>query len=336
MKSTLHYNKLKARVNSPGFPFKKVLYLDNLFLNDLAESYITDRNLKNKDEIFNYLVNTRNYIRENELEIYTEIQYEMDKLNQQRLLYSVLDSQFISEDFGLATIGVVSVLLFLLHSLFDSFDHTLAKLFSSLQKIHNGIRTDLKNSDFNKLSKQHAERYQIVEKMLDDSYSNCSKMCGVPNLNNISKENVTNYMRALFEPNTEYKFLNPRHEREANCLVSCYLDYITSAIAELTLLYKQCLQKTGESVPKSDVDILKIIAPVGSKCSELRKDVNDLRGEFDDFLKHLYKNNPRLYSEWVSILNSKIDNAMSNKKPINYAPMYLFDSYPVSRQNLGL
>lgn len=312
--------------------------MDNLFLNEIAESYIIDRELKkNKNEIFDYLVNTRNYIRENELEIYTEIQYEMDKLKQQQLLYSVLDSQFISEDLGFTTVGIVSILLFLLHSVFDNFDHVLAKLFSRLLKLHNNIRNDLRNSGINKLSKAHAERYQLVEKLLDDSYSNCSKMCGVPNLNNISKEDITNYMRVLFEPNVEYKFVNPRHEREANCLVSCYLDYITSTIAELTLLYKQCLQKTGEVVSKTDVDILKTIAPVGSRCSELRDDANNLRKEFDDFLKYLYKNSPRLYSEWISILSIKIDNAMMNKKPVNYAPMYLSsNNQPLIRQNLGM
>ncbi len=308
--------------------------MDNIFLEEISNSYLIDRNIKDKTRVFNYLINTRNYIRETNLEIYEEIQYKMSKLNQQKLFYALLDD-VIQEDM-LFSIGVASILAVIIHKLFNGFDKTLAKLFSKLHQINNGIREDLKNSTINQFSKEHAERYQIVEKILDSNLSNCTKICGVNDIRSINKENITGYMKVLFNTNENYNFVTPRHDKEANCLVSCYLDYTTSTIAELNLLYSQCLHKTGEINNRVENTLTKSIAPVGTKCEQLRKDLNDLKKEFDDFLKYLYKHAPRLYSTWIDILNTKINNSLSNKTITNYAPLYSSSQTSTNRQNLGV
>jgi hypothetical protein len=309
--------------------------MDNIFLKEIAESYSIDRDLPNtQDQAFNYLINTRTHLKTNFPEIYEDIQYSTSKLNQQKLFYSLLDDALLTEDFGMtAGIGVATALGILIYKLFDSFDHALAKIFISMQKMHTEIRENLKSSSLNTFSKENAERYQIVEKLLDDNYSNCSKMCGVKDLKNVNKEDMTNYMRVLFNPGEDYKFLGPRHASEANCLVGCYLDFITSTIAELNLLYNQCLIKTGE-ISKDSVTT-RATAPVGSKCNQLRKDTNSLKKEFDDFLDHLYKNNPRMHSTWVSILNKKIEDVTAGKRITTYGPTQV-NSDLQYRQSLGL
>jgi len=303
--------------------------MDNIFLKEITEGYLVDRNLSDskRNEIFNYLVNTRNFIRETETEIYEEIQYGMSRLSQQKLFSSILDEIYLEE--SLLLIGAIGAGLITLYKLFDGFDHVLAKLFASTQKIHDSIRDDLKNSDLNQFSKSQSNRYKIVSKLLDSNFSNCSSMCGVNDLNKISKEEITNYMRVMFEPEKDYKWVGPKHAKNANCLISCYLDYISGSIAELNLLYKQCLQKTGEPISQFDNELTHKIMPLGNKCEQLRKDLNDLRKEFDDFLKHLYKNNPRVYSFWVDVLNTKISDAGANKKVTNYTPKYLSLDSPI-------
>lgn len=309
--------------------------MDNIFLKEISESYSIDRVFPNANNLaFDYLLNTRKYLKDNFPEIYEDIQYNTTKLNQQRLFYSLLDDALLTEDFGLtATIGTITAIGFILNRMFDTFDHLLSKLFLSVQQKHNDIRENLKSSNLNNFSKDNAERYQIVEKLLDTNYSNCSKMCGVKDLQSINKEDMSNYMRALFSPGEDHKFLGPRHASEANCLVGCYLDFITSTIAELSLLYNQCLQKTGEV--SRDPMTTRATVPIGSKCEQLRKDVNDLKSEFDKFLKHLYKNNPRTHTTWVEILQKKIEDANAGKRITTYGPLQV-QSDLQTRQHLGL
>lgn len=309
--------------------------MDNIFLKDIVESYEIDRNLKNiKDKAFNYLVNTRKYIKETQVEIYEDIQYNSSKLTQQRLFYSLLDEVMLTEDLGLVSGGALFLAsTYILNKLFSSTDQKLQNFFTSLQKIHLDIRKSLKDSSVNKSSENYADRYQLVEKILDSRYSNCTKMCGVKDLENASKNDIANYMRVLFSPGEEHPTLMPRHAQEANCLISCYLDYITSAIAELNLLYNQCMQKTGEI--SKDPGITKVIVPLGTKCDQLRKDVDDLKSEFNKFLKYLYKNNPRLYSLWTNLLITKLDDAQNNKKVTNYAP-HITDMNNPTKLSLGL
>lgn len=308
--------------------------MDNIFLKEIAESYEIDKDLQNKQEFaFNYLINTRTYLKDNYPEIYEDINYNTSKLNQQRLFYSLLDD-VVTED--IATIfGTVATVMALtgLYNLFDKTDHYLARLFTSMQGIHNKVRKYLKNTEINKFSKDNAERYQIVEKMLDSQYSNCYKMCGTESSEKIDKDTQSGYFKALFEPNERHKLLGPKEASEAHCLVGCYLDFMTSSIAELNLLYKQCMQKTGEL--SRDPDVTKATVPIGSQCDQLRQDVNELKSEFDKFLKHLYKNNPRTHTTWVEILNKKTEDALAGKRITTYGPLQV-QSDLQTRQHLGL
>lgn len=308
--------------------------MDNIFLKEIAESYEIDKDLQNKQEVvFNYLVNTRSYLKDNYPEIYEDINYNTSKLNQQKLFYSLLDD-VVTEDLGLiAGTALVAGFIVLLHNLFDSIDHKLAQLYTGVQKAHNDIRQYLKDSNTNKFSKDNAERYQIVEKLIDTQYSNCSKMCGTSDLEHTNKETLTNYMRTLFQPNETHKFLGPKEASDAQCLVGCYLDFMTSSIAELNLLYKQCMQKTGEL--SREPDVMKATVPIGSQCDQLRQDTNELKTEFDRFLKHLYKNNPRSHATWVEILNKKTEDALAGKRITTYGPLQV-QSDLQTRQHLGL
>ena len=308
--------------------------MDNIFLKEIAESYEIDKDLQNKQEVvFNYLVNTRSYLKDNYPEIYEDINYNTSKLNQQKLFYSLLDD-VVTEDIS-TILGTVATVMALtgLYNLFDKTDHYLAGLFTSMQTIHNRLRNYLKDSKTNKFSKDNAERYQIVDKMLDSQYSNCYKMCGTEDSTKIGKDDRTGYMKALFQPGERHRLLGPKEAADAQCLVGCYLDFMTSSIAELNLLYKQCMQKTGEL--SREPDVMKATVPIGSQCDQLRQDTNELKTEFDRFLKHLYKNNPRSHATWVEILNKKTEDALAGKRITTYGPLQV-QSDLQTRQHLGL
>jgi hypothetical protein len=315
--------------------------MDNIFLQEISETYLNDRDIKvNKDEIFHYLVNTRKYLKENDMEIYETIQYDYSKLKQQKLFYRLLDEKYdLVEEFdlvtGTAATGLGIAAIWLIHKLFDEYDHFLSKLFGSLHKLHVSIRERIKKSRPLEYSKEKAERFEIVSKMLDGEYSTCAQSCGVTiDPRKLDSEQIDLYMHALFNPTEDKKFLGPKHAADAQCIVGCYLDYITGAIAELNLLYRQCLNKTGENNTLNNNPTTQYQVPIGSGCDQLRQDINDLKKEFDKFIKHLYKDNPRLKATWINILNQKIDEAVAGKKITSYGPMSV--NIDMQKQYIGL
>ena len=133
-------------------------------------------------------------------------------------------------------------------------------------------------------------------------------------------------MAVLFDSNTsKFKYSKDDMQNEQMCTLTCVLDYLSTAIAQLSLIYDRCLTSTGEKNPEINKTVASIV-PIGSECQALNKDLAECIKNFNLILSRVYDNNPRIKSTWLDILDDKINAVKNNKKISNYGPLSMSQS----------
>ena len=171
-----------------------------------------------------------------------------------------------------------------------------------------------------KMHKELVDRYEIIQTMMDSNYSQCRTMCS-PNTATPTQKDILKSMANLFNANTnKYKYSRTETMSDDICALTCVLDYLSSAIAQISLIYGRCLTDTGEKGLEMNRTIATII-PIGSECKALREDLYELVKKFNLIVSRVYHDNPRVQSTWTNILDQKIVDAKNNKKITNYGPL---------------
>lgn len=304
--------------------------MDNVFLQAVAESYASDRRLKEvtSNQIFEDLLNFRTNIREPDAEFnfIFEVLEDQGELAKVDILYQFLDTKYCQEDAlllpGLIAAGVAGIA-----GLYKAgvLDRPIASLFGHyIATLHN-IKKRLANTKFFKAHKELSERYAIVEKIMDSNYSQCHQMCA-PGTADPQPKDVLKSMAVLFDSNTsKFQYSKNDMQNEQMCTLTCVLDYLSTAIAQLSLIYDRCLTSTGEKNPEINKTVASIV-PIGSECSALRDDLAECIKNFNLILSRVYDNNPRIRATWVDILDKKISDVRNNKKISNYGALSMNQS----------
>jgi hypothetical protein len=306
--------------------------LDNIFLENVAETYLTDRQIKNIDskQVFEDLINFRNNIRipESDFNFINDILLEEESvLNRVELLYEFLDFKYLEESLTailLASGAGLTALAYAVGLLDKPITILLGQYLLHVRKLKKWIV----NTKLFKSQSELNDRYKIVEKLMDSNYSQCSILCGSPNIKD--PFTIVKTMNSLFnsDETQHHQYIKNDTLPQDLCLLSCVLDYLSTAIAQLNLIYDRCLSNTGEKPNKLSSGTNRVIMPIGSECKALADDLNDCVKDFNLILDRVYHNNPRTKATWIDILNQKIDDVKSNKKITNYGPLAIDTSSP--------
>jgi hypothetical protein len=311
--------------------------MDNIFLEALIDDYISDKNIKDfsRDDIRTLVFELRKLIRSEEF--LAQIFETKDQVNLQRLLYTTLDQCLYEIDFdaigekiinattrgyeigipGLVG-GFATIVALYLVRILGSTITEIPVITSALNTSVVNLRKWIANSDISKWSENKMDQEQIVLNLLDKKLSNCTKVCNVE-VDDSKYFNLqrTTFSKLLFKPK-ETK-ATPEQIEQVKCLASCYLDYVTSLIAETKHLYAKCLEKTTN--PVIDLPSVRNIAPLNNSCDALRKDLDSSIKELNIFIKHVYKDEPRMAATWLDLLNKKIEAVKFNRKITDYGPI---------------
>lgn len=303
--------------------------MDNIFLENVSQSYILDKELKTitVNEIFNDLINLRTNIRdeESDFNFINDILNEQNNLTKIELLYGLLDTKYCKEDLtdiltstpGLISMGVAGIAALYKGGILD---RPIASLFGNyIATLHNIKKYVVKTKLF-KMHKEMVERYNIVETIMDSNYSQCYTMCS-PDADKPEKNDILKSMAVLFDSGTnKFKYDKSDMQSTQMCTLTCVLDYLSSAVAQISLIYDRCLTDTGERNPQLNRTIATIM-PIGSECKALREDLNELMKKFNLIVGRVYHDNPRITATWQNILEKKISDVKSNRKITNYGPL---------------
>jgi len=294
--------------------------MNNEFLSDITTSYLKDRSLSKEkyNELYEYILDLRKLVRISNPILYNEL-LEESKLYQQRIIYRLFDSheniceeELLNEDLGIVTGGIALAALMggIIIGMYE--DNILSHAFRAFLSSISTLKQKFLSAKWVKFLGEKVKQHEVILSMLDEEYSNCAKKCG------IDVKQKTTFWETL---RTKSNYNTFDTTDKSDCAITCTLDFLTSAYAELTKVYKICLQKTGEDLSTVDLtdDPLSAI-PTGSGCQEIRDELDESYKNFKKMIDILFKENPQLKSMWINIMNQKVKDSLSGKVNKHYSP----------------
>jgi hypothetical protein len=112
--------------------------------------------------------------------------------------------------------------------------------------------------------------------------------------------------------------LSDRIRGEVECLVDCFMDYITSIYAELASTYIKCLENSGNRRNKQldEYSFTFILnQPVDENCSSLYNEIVETYASFNNALSIVFRNNAADVKKWTGILDEKLAKAVGRGVP---------------------
>lgn len=303
--------------------------MDNIFLETVAETYLLDKQIKNinVNQVFESLINFRNNIRvsDSDFNFIYEIIQDQNDVHKVEVLYDFLDLKYQQENLAeifidnpWKVVGLLTALLGMTYAA-GGLDKSLVTLLGKYIQFITNLKKRIVKTNLYKMHKEVIDRYKIVEQLMDHNYSQCSVLCDSPKPENVNSKAIMKTLTSLF--NSEgVQYSNNKQLSQDMCLLTCVLDYLSTSIAQLNLIYERCLSNTGEK----DIGLNKTvtsIAPIGSECKSLREDLDTCIKDFNKIIDRVYYNNPRVKSTWIEILDKKIQDVKSNRKITSYGPI---------------
>lgn len=275
-------------------------------------AYLIDRELDNsKFEEFNdYMIESMNYMKENYECAYVTVHNEMSKIQQQRYIYNVLDNKDLELSEESVLLGLPEIILLIVLSTvgLHQYGHKPLKAATSWF-----IKTYYDFHKFLKL-KDWFKEHEVVNRILDSNFSDCSKKAGFD-------ESHSKLDKMIALKPKPIKFLNITNVAvdlslediaRGEGLRDCYLDYMVSAIASVSVIYVKCIEDTGEVKQQVSTDhgmgaLLNF--PTGEGCQVLYDQLKDLHNAFSDTLDVFFKDDSRERRNWSIKLDEKVRGA---------------------------
>lgn len=281
--------------------------MDYPFIDKIIKSYISDTN----DDEKNFICYQK-LIRE-DIEKLKEINYSLyeyihtlDRREQQKLIYLLIDdTQKVEESISAVLLGGLAAGLTVMYS------NKLQKLFTTIS---------------DKISK-HFAKSNLEKKILYLNFNNCMDKCAISVKGFYHRKSLE---RSLFRDRSKLSdkpspFQTDKSRKDADCLLNCYLDFITTVIAIFSNDYKRCLINTGVNERELDEKKILLYRTLKSNCYNIYVKLNDINSKFTDTLDLVYKHDLKSKQYWVSALHNKISEISSGRsiQPSSRNPQFL-------------
>lgn len=317
--------------------------MDQPFVSTMANAYCSDNDLPivRNEEFQNYFNEVMLNLKKDNYDLY-DLLHEFNRGKQQSLIYSFLDNyreekgeieenqdELLQEELtaGVMMLGAIMVWLgtMMWRASPSSFFQTILNWYKDspwampFRDVSNlfGLSTLFKVA-FDKYGESYSDRYKVAKIVLQDNYNNCMQHCGISEPSKMAKIAL---FRSREKSKSDYKkipkYMTNEAQEQADCLLPCYLDYATSAFAELSIAYRNCLEKTGESSNMQmgvggGYNIL-MKYPVGEVCLPFHDELTKLYDQFNLVLKTVFEKDRRAIQNWLSLLDEKISKAHSGQ-----------------------
>jgi hypothetical protein len=279
------------------------------YIKTIVESYLIDKDLDDSklEEFNDYIVESIDYMKENYECAYVTI-HEMNNIQQQRYIYNVLDNKDLelNQEFlepMLIMVGAAAMMIGL-----DKYGHrTLKELTTRVMKIWVGFQKAIKH-------KQWFKEHKVTQKILDSNFSDCKRKAGFSEDTSDMKVLIALHPTPI--PMPIGSGISPEVDREevekGEGLRDCYLDWLVSAIASVSVIYVKCIEESGEVKQQVSTDhgmgaLLNI--PTGEGCSVIYDQLKDLHEDYMEALDVFFKTDTRERRNWMNRLDEKIRGA---------------------------
>jgi len=279
----------------------------------MVHAYITDNNLIPKNvfpdyktahnELYNKVVNIVEDVKYSDPDFYTEL-FDLSRDEQYRLVYSILDEDYVEEDVGgiaiLSSMLIGAIVSHILRSMY--FSKILNKAVSAVfEKINNAAKYVYDLVTKNKLS----ETYNLAYKVITNRAAACSQKCGVHAEGDLDK---SVYRAFKFKESTD------EGKKQAKCLLNCYIDYNLGLINILKKQYITCLNE----INIHNFNVLDNTGlhkhPMEGKCSVYSSPLEDYYDNIIKLIKYIEKHDPEL----ALIYSNKLKSVLSSDKYLSY------------------
>jgi len=287
--------------------------LDRPFISNMVHAYITDNNLIPKNvfpdyktahnELYNKVVNIVEDVKYSDPDFYTEL-FDLSRDEQYRLVYSILDEDYVEEDVGgiaiLSSMLIGAIVSHILRSMY--FSKILNKAVSAVfEKINNAAKYVYDLVTKNKLS----ETYNLAYKVITNRAAACSQKCGVHAEGELDR---SVYSAFKFKESTD------EGKKQAKCLLNCYIDYNLGLINILKKQYITCLNE----INIHNFNVLDNTGlhkhPMEGKCSVYSTPLEDYYDNIIKLIKYIEKHDPEL----ALIYSNKLKSVLSSDKYLSY------------------
>jgi len=323
--------------------------VDYEYINTICEAYFNDKQLykydifKSIDDGVIILQNEMKSIVQNlrleDVDLYYDLQSH-DKLDQQKIMYILLDSYMIGEFPELIEEGFFEFLGTTADVAVDFLGTATTSIFKGMSTyvglafIPIGITfaiiffkglTRFKHSIFKLIHSMVIGLADIISKftvsgkvkhaILNTHLEKCASKCGLGTKNpwkEISR--FTTFAIKSDLPVTD------KAQEQAECLINCYLGYIISQIKTVAESYVNCLKSTNEFPGDSNVMSLLEIKPMGDQCKIFYDTLRKVEKEFQDTVNYIFDNNPRERQDWANKFNSAILESMKVNQRQSFKP----------------
>lgn len=287
--------------------------MDRPFISNMVHAYITDNNLIPKNvfpdyktahnELYNKVVNIVEDVKYSDPDFYTEL-FDLSRDEQYRLVYSILDEDYVEEDVGgiaiLSSMLIGAIVSHILRSMY--FSKILNKAVSVVfEKINNAAKYVHDLVTKNKLS----ETYNLAYKVITNRAAACSQKCGVHAEGELDR---SVYSAFKFKESTD------EGKKQAKCLLNCYIDYNLGLINILKKQYITCLNE----INIHNFNVLDNTGlhkhPMEGKCSVYSTPLEDYYDNIIKLIKYIEKHDPEL----ALIYSNKLKSVLSSDKYLSY------------------
>jgi len=279
----------------------------------MVHAYITDNNLIPKNvfpdyktahnELYNKVVNIVEDVKYSDPDFYTEL-FDLSRDEQYRLVYSILDEDYVKEDIGIISSIPVFIAGYIASKILNSmyFSKILNKAVSAVfEKINNTAKYVYDLVTKNKFS----ETYNLAYKVITNRAAACSQKCGVHAEGDLDK---SVYRAFKFKESTD------EGKKQAKCLLNCYIDYNLGLINILKKQYITCLNE----INIHNFNVLDNTGlhkhPMEGKCSVYSTPLEDYYDNIIKLIKYIEKHDPEL----ALIYSNKLKSVLSSDKYLSY------------------
>jgi hypothetical protein len=272
------------------------------FIKQIVESYLIDKELDKKkfDELHNYVLEEIEFLKL-DFKCAYDLLHEFDMVSQQNYIYHILDLKDVeltteSDIFTITTAILIGALPYLYNT--DYARELAQKVLSGIVKARMGIVEFLEN-------KPMFKRYKTIDKIISSNFEDCKRKAGINN--NVSDSMMSTILHSKIKGS--YPLDKDQHDK-LELLINCYIDYLVSMVANLTVIYSKCVEETGESKLKTDMGINSILSiPTGSKCQVLHDQLRELHASLIDVLEIFYPDDNRVKQDWINRLDDAIKSS---------------------------
>jgi len=284
--------------------------MDRPYIKKMIESYLIDRDLDSSKfhSLNEIIVESIDFMRDNYECAYVRI-HEMDRVEQQRYIYNVLDNKLgvIQETFGVydaflaliiivGTGGVVIAGTQYGHKILTAATNKIVKAWMDLHKYLG--------------SKELFREHKVINQIISANFADCRKKAGFTDETDLD-------IKIALNPKRAFGVMNPNLTVEqvdmGEALKVCYIDYIISIIASMSIVYSKCIEETGETKVNggsSDHGMGMLLSfPTGEACQVLYDQLREQHEAFMDILDVFYKDDRRERQNWLNRLDQKVRGA---------------------------